>query len=97
MRYYTLYNEEGQMVCIGTGAGGVEITQEEYESLSAQIQEKSELVIKLYRKEIALSDVPESYRNEVTADAARMEEEQGAYLGDEVDQALAILRGEVSE
>ena len=97
MRHYALYDGEGRMVCIGRGPGGVEITKDEYESLSAQIKEKSELVIRLYRREITLNDVPEGYRDEVAADAARMEEEQGAYLGDEVDQALAILRGEVSE
>lgn len=97
MRHYVLYDGEGRMTCIGMGAGGVEITQDEYEALRAQIKEKSELVMKLYRGEIALSDVPEGYRNEVAADAARMEEEDGAYLGDEVDQALAILSGEVEE
>ena len=95
MRHYALYDGEGRMVCIGRGPGGVEITKDEYESLSAQIEEKRELVMKLYRGEIALSDVPEGYRNEVAADAARMEEENGAYLGDEVDQAIAILTGEV--
>ena len=97
MRHYALYDGEGRMVCIGKGAGGVEITQEEYEALRAQIEEKSELVMKLYRGEIAPDEVPEGYRNEVAADAARMEEENGAYLGDEVDQALAILSGEVEE
>lgn len=95
MRHYVLYDGEGRMVCIGIGAGGVEITPDEYEALSAQIEEKSDLVVKLYRGEIALSDVPEGYRNEVASDAVRMEEEEGAYLGDEVDQAIAILSGEV--
>ena len=95
MRHYVLYDEEGRMICIGRGEGGVEVTQDEYEALSAQIEEKSELVMKLYRGEIAPDEVPEGYRNEVAADAARMEEEEGAYLGDEVDQAIAILTGEV--
>lgn len=97
MRHYVLYDGEGRMTCIGRGAGGVEITKDEYEALRAQIEEKSELVIKLYRGEIAPDDVPDGYRNEVAADAARMEEENGAYLGDEVDQAIAILTGEVEE
>lgn len=95
MRHYALYDGEGRMVCIGRGAGGVEITQDEYEALSAQLEEKNELVLRLYRGEIAPDDVPDGYRDEVVADAARMEEEEGAYLGDEVDQAIAILTGEV--
>ena len=95
MRHYVLYNEEGKMVCIGMGDGGVEITQDEYEALSAQIEEKNKLVWRLYREEIAPDDVPDGYRDEVVADVARMEEEEGAYLGDEVDQAIAILTGEV--
>lgn len=97
MRHYVLYDGEGRMTCIGRGEGGVEITQDEYEALSAQIEEKNELVWRLYRGEIAPDDVPDGCRDEVVADAARMEEEDGAYLGDEVDQALAILSGEVEE
>lgn len=97
MRHYVLYDGEGRMVCIGRGAGGVEITQEEYEALRAQIEEKSELVIKLYRGEIAPDDVPEGYRNEVVADAERMAEEQGEYHVNDIDEALAILTGEARE
>ena len=95
MRHYALYDGEGRMICIGRGDGGVEITQDEYEALCAQLEEKNELVLRLYRGEIAPDDVPDGYRDEVVADAARMEEEEGAYLGDEVDQAIAILTGEV--
>ena len=95
MRHYVLYDGEGRMICIGRGDGGVEITQDEYEALSMQLEEKNELVLRLYRGEIAPDDVPDGYRDEVVADAARMEEEEGAYLGDEVDQAIAILTGEV--
>ena len=95
MRHYVLYDGEGRMICIGRGEGGVEITQDEYEALCAQLEEKNELVLRLYRGEIAPDDVPDGYRDEVVADAARMEEEEGAYLGDEVDQAIAILTGEV--
>ena len=37
MRYYKrLFN--GRLVAIGTGVGGIEITQEEYERLSAEIE-----------------------------------------------------------
>ena len=37
MRYYKRIDEGGQLLMIGTGLGGVEITAEEYEALSAEI------------------------------------------------------------
>ena len=39
MRYYKII-ENGYLVGIGTGAGGIEITAEEYESLLNHIQNK---------------------------------------------------------
>ena len=38
MRYYKII-ENGYLVGIGTGAGGIEITEEEYNSLLAHIKE----------------------------------------------------------
>lgn len=37
MRYYKQIDDNGQLLMIGTGLGGVEITAEEYEALSAEI------------------------------------------------------------
>lgn len=37
MRYYKKVNGNGQLLMIGTGLGGEEITAEEYEELSAEI------------------------------------------------------------
>lgn len=37
MRYYKQVGANGQLLMIGTGLGGVEITAEEYEALSAEI------------------------------------------------------------
>ena len=97
MRYYARYAENGTLEAIGIGAGGTEITQEQYETLLAKITEKNGLIDKLYRGEITQADVPEGWRAEIVAAVEKIIEEQGAYQGDEVDHALAILRGDVSE
>ena len=38
MRYYKIINDEGELMLIGTGLGGIEITQEEYEAFSDEIK-----------------------------------------------------------
>lgn len=97
MRYYARYAQDGTLEAIGMGAGGTEITQEQYEALLAEITEKNGLIDKLYRGEITQADVPEDWRAEIVTAVEKIIEEQGAYQGDEIDHALAILRGEASE
>lgn len=65
MRYYAQYNEENKLIAIGTGPGGVEITEEEYNRLLAMIREKAALVNALYSGEITLSDVPTDWQEEI--------------------------------
>lgn len=38
MRYYKKTDKNGRLLMIGTGLGGMEITAEEYEALSAEIE-----------------------------------------------------------
>ena len=38
MRYYKITNDEGVLVLIGTGLGGVEITEEEYNTLLTELK-----------------------------------------------------------
>lgn len=97
MRYYVEFTEDGKVHAVGIGPGGTEITQAEYEAQLADILQKNELTDKLYRGEITQADVPEGWRAEIAAAVEHIIEEQGAYQGDEVDHALAILRGDVSE
>ena len=97
MRYYIEYAEDGTVQAVGIGPGDTEITKEEYEKQLAVILQKNDLTDKLYRGEITQADVPEDWRTEIVAAVEKIIEEQGAYQGDEVDHALAILRGEVSE
>lgn len=65
MRYYAQYNASGTLLAIGTGPGGVEITEAEYTRLLAEIREKAALVDKLYSGEITVADVPEAWQEEI--------------------------------
>ena len=65
MRYYAQYNDSGNLIAIGTGAGGTEITEAEYNRILAEIREKAVLVDKLYSGEITIADVPEAWREEI--------------------------------
>ena len=96
MRYYVEYAEDGTLKAIGIGAGDTEITQEQYETLLSEIEQKNDLIDKLYRGEITQAAVPEDWRAEIAAAVEKIIEEQGAYQGSDIDEALAILSGEVS-
>jgi hypothetical protein len=65
MRYYVYYNEYGVPFAIGTGLGGVEITEEEYNRLLSEIRTKATLVNQLYNEEITISEVPSEWREEI--------------------------------
>ena len=65
MRYYAQYNDTGKLVAIGTGPGGTEITEAEYNRILAEILEKAALVDKLYSGEITLDEVPADWQEEI--------------------------------
>ena len=65
MRYYAQYNENDTIVAIGTGYGGTEITEAEYNALLSEIREKADLVNKLYSGEITLDAVPVDWQEEI--------------------------------
>ena len=65
MRYYAQYNDTGKLIAIGTGYGGVEITEAEYNRLLAEIREKAALVDKLYSGEITIDEVPADWQEEI--------------------------------
>ena len=64
MRYYAQYSDN-KLLAIGTGAGGVEITEAEYNVLLAEIREKAALVDKLYSDEITIDEVPADWQEEI--------------------------------
>ena len=65
MRYYAQYNDSGALLAIGTGPGGTEITEAEYNALLSEIREKAALVDKLYSGEITIDAVPAEWREEI--------------------------------
>ena len=95
MRYYARYNDSGKLIAIGTGSGGTEITEAEYNALLAEIREKAALVDKLYSGEITIADVPTDWQEEIQR---RVDERIAAKgLAEEQDisaeEALEILLG----
>lgn len=88
MRYYAQYNASGKLIAIGTGYGGTEITESEYNRLLAEICEKAALVDKLYSGEITIADVPTEWQEEIQRRvderiAAEGEAEEQEISGDE--------------
>ena len=65
MRYYAQYNDFGKLIAIGTGNGGTEITEAEYNALLTEIREKAALVEQLYNGEITIDDVPTEWQEEI--------------------------------
>ena len=65
MRYYAQYNDSGKLIAIGTGPGGTEITESEYNALLSEIREKSAMVDKLYGGEIGIDAVPAPWQEEI--------------------------------
>lgn len=65
MRYYAQYNASGKLIAIGTGLGGTEITEDEYNRLLTEIREKAALVDKLYSGEITIAEVPTDWQEEI--------------------------------
>ena len=85
MRYYAQYNDTGKLIAIGTGNGGVEITESEYNALLAEIREKAALVDKLYGGSITIADVPADWQDEIQ----RRVDERIAADGEAQEQPLS--------
>ena len=64
MRYYKQVSDES-LIAIGTGPGGTEITESEYNALLSVIREKADLVNRLYSGEITIDDVPADWQEEI--------------------------------
>ena len=93
MRYYVQYNENDTLVAIGTGYGGEEITEAEYNRLLAEIREKAALVDKLYSGEITIDDVPTDWQEEIQrrVDERRAAEGEAAEQPVSGDEFLSML------
>ena len=98
MRYYAQYNNSGKLLAIGTGNGGTEITEAEYNALLSEIREKAALVNKLYNGEITIDAGPADWQEEIQR---RVDERIAADgIAEEQDipaeEALDILLGGIT-
>lgn len=95
MRYYAQFNESGKLLAIGTGPGGVEITEEEYNRLLTEIQEKAALVNQLYNGEITIDSVPAQWQEEIQRRVSERIAAEGEAAQQEIsaDEALNIILG----
>ena len=95
MRFFAQYNDFGKLIAIGTGNGGTEITEAEYNALLSEIREKAALVNQLYSGEITIDDVPTEWQEEIqrrvneriAAEGAAEEQDLSA------EEALNIILG----
>ena len=85
MRYYARYNDSGNLLAIGTGSGGTEITESEYNALLAEIREKAALVDKLYSGEITIDAIPAEWQEEIQ----RRVDERIAAEGEAAEQDIS--------
>lgn len=95
MKYYAQYNESGNIIAIGTGIGGTEITEAEYNALLAEIREKAALVNKLYSGEITLDAVPTDWQEEIQRRVDERIAAEGTAEEQDIsaEEALDILLG----
>ena len=94
MKYFAQY-ENGILTAIGTGLGGTEITEAEYNALLSEIREKAALVEQLYNGEITIDEVPVEWQEEIQRRVdERIAAEGSAEEQDlSAEEALNILLG----
>ena len=95
IRYYARYTDSGILIAIGTGPGGTEITEVEYNVLLTEIREKDALVDKLYYGEITIDDVPEAWRDEIQRRVNERIAAEGEAAQQEIsgDELLSMIEG----
>lgn len=88
VRYYAQYDETNNLIAIGTGLGGTEITEAEYNALLAEIREKASIVDKLYSGEITIDAVPADWQEEIQrrVDQRRAWEAENAETAEATDE-----------
>ena len=94
MRYYALYKNNA-LLTIGTGYGGIEITEEEYNRLLTEIREKAALVDSLYNGEITISDVPPEWQEGIQRRVDERIAAEGTAEEQDIsaEEALTIILG----
>jgi hypothetical protein len=94
MKYYKI-EENGNLRAIGTGYGGTEITEAEYNELLTVIREKAALVDSLYNEEITIDSVPIEWQEEIQRRVNERIEMEGTLAERDIsaDEALDIILG----
>ena len=97
MRYYKLI-ENDTIIAIGTGYGGTEITEAEYNTLLSEIREKAAMVDKLYNGEITIDAVPVDWQEEIQRRVDERIAAEGSAEEQDIsaEEALDILLGGAS-
>ena len=95
MRYYAQYNDSGALLAIGTGSGGTEIAEAEYNAMLSEIREKVDLVNKLYSGEITIDAVPADWQEEIQRRVDERIAAEGTAEEQDIsaDEVLNILLG----
>ena len=95
IKYFAQYDDSGKLIAIGTGAGGTEITEAEYNTLLSEIREKAALVDKLYSGDITLDEVPADWREEIQHRVDERIAAEGISEEQDIsaDEALDIILG----
>ena len=95
MRHYAQYNNSGTLLAIGTGSGGTEITEAEYNALLSEIRDKADLANKLYNGEITIDAVPVDWQEEIQrrVDERITAEGEAAEQPVSGDEFLSMLEG----
>ena len=98
MRYYKL-SKNDTLFAIGTGAGGIEITEEEYNRLLTEIRTKASFVDQLYNGEITIDDVPAEWQEEIQRRVDERIELEGTLEEQDIsaEEALDIILGGETE
>ena len=94
MRFFKII-QNYSVTAIGTGPGGTEITESEYNALLSEIREKAALVDKLYSGEITLDDVPADWQDEIQRRVDERIADEGSEEEQDIsaEEALDILLG----
>ena len=95
MRRYYKQTDGMDILAIGTGACGTEITEAEYNALLSEIREKADLVNKLYSGEITIADVPTDWQEEIQRRVDERIAAEGSAEEQDIsaEEALDILLG----
>lgn len=95
MRHYAQYNSDGILTAIGTGPGGIEITEEEYNTLLTEIRTKATLVDSLYSGTITLEDIPADWREEIQRRVNERIQREGEMEEQEIsgEEFMTMLEG----